>query len=260
MARNPRPTNERLSSRIVRSTSSRRHPIPTSVCNRVRVGVIDKAQTFEYSELQDDEIRLLEHVSGSKDGQLCFILNVYKRNAAPPYTALSYTWGTEPADHLMYLNNKPFLVRPNLWQCLCRLQEHLGWSRGNLWIDAICVNQSNVRERNSQVNFMGQTYSNAQLVAIWLGLEDCSAPGCSRSLTWNWTTHMADLIKRPYWSRMWIIQELLLARQIVVLCGRHHINWLDFQRMLSYELPSTLTLFRDGIIGSTMSASGCNPS
>jgi hypothetical protein len=85
----------------------------------------------------------------------------------PAYVALSYAWGRQERFDDIDLNGSRFPVGKNLWQFLHHMRlrdKHI-----TLWIDAICINQSNVKERNHQVQMMRQIYSNAQSVSVWLG-------------------------------------------------------------------------------------------
>jgi len=61
-------------------------------------------------------------------------------------------------------------VRPNLAAALSHIRDADVERR--IWIDALCINQSDVTERNQQVHMMGRTYSNAERVLVWIGLED----------------------------------------------------------------------------------------
>jgi hypothetical protein len=61
-------------------------------------------------------------------------------------------------------------IGENLWQFLCRLRQPLRHTY--FWADALCIDQSNVKERSSQVGGMGLTYQMARIVAIWLGEDD----------------------------------------------------------------------------------------
>lgn len=74
------------------------------------------------------------------------------------YTAISYTWGTDEASHRVWIDGKPFKVRDNLWlffeHCL---DLEIGFDRpARMWIDAICIDQFNIAEKNSQVRMMDQ--------------------------------------------------------------------------------------------------------
>ncbi|KAK1982365.1 heterokaryon incompatibility, partial [Colletotrichum cereale] len=94
------------------------------------------------------------------------------------YSALSYTCG--PAEHdkeetcsetrPITLDGKAFRVRPNLCDALLQLR---GTFLGSLfWIDAICINQDDAREREVQVGVMGTIYAGASQTIAWLGQGD----------------------------------------------------------------------------------------
>lgn len=120
---------------------------------------------------------------------------------------------------------------------------------GIYWIDAICIDQTNVRERNHQVQMMRQIYSNAESVFAWLGEEDStvytnvgmdflaqreSLQAQTANVGRFWTPRQAKavlaLCERPYWTRMWIIQEILLANEITICCGSKAMPWYHLQR------------------------------
>lgn len=74
----------------------------------------------------------------------------------PEYEALSYVWG-DPMDKVaISLQNTETSVTRNLWNALCRLR--LADKPRTLWVDAICIDQSNIEERNQQVGIMRQIY------------------------------------------------------------------------------------------------------
>ena len=83
----------------------------------------------------------------------CFPLSI-----CPPYVALSYTWGLANRLKEIQINNCRFMIRENLWWFLHHMR--LRNQRKLFWIDALCIDQSNILERNHQVNLMRQIYSN----------------------------------------------------------------------------------------------------
>ena len=83
------------------------------------------------------------------------------------YVALSYVWG-DPADRLeIVVDGKIFPVTRNLYSALKRVREpdH----ELLLWVDAVCIDQSNVKERGSQVKLMKRIYRQAELVVGYVG-------------------------------------------------------------------------------------------
>jgi hypothetical protein len=124
---------------------------------------------YKYEPVQSDSIRLLEFPL-EHDGcdLLRFGFKAYPRSNAPVYVALSYTWGEEPASAVILLEGRRFHVRPNLRACLKRMRKY-GHEWRCIWVDAICINQSDDAEKNVQVSQMRKTYSEARQVVAWLG-------------------------------------------------------------------------------------------
>lgn len=82
------------------------------------------------------------------------------------YIALSYVWGTDLPTYKIILDGVDILVRPNLWFFLHYARETL--SETNLWVDNLCINQTDEEEKNSQVALMGRIYTQAIKVRSWL--------------------------------------------------------------------------------------------
>ena len=127
---------------------------------------------FKYERLESDEIRLLVFSGHGSSKTLSADLKTVRlpNNETSPSTefeALSYYWGTEKADRTLLLNRTPFYIRPNLDAALREICK--GKTERVLWIDAICINQEDVNERNQQVRMMGSIYRHATRVIIWLG-------------------------------------------------------------------------------------------
>jgi hypothetical protein len=202
---------------------------------------------FTYlSRLGPTELRLLQPVSANQHALHFRVLSV-PRAAAPPYTAASYTWGDGEASEVIYLNGRAFHVRRNLWSCLYYLSlgaQYAAWKY--LWVDAICIDQTDDAERSAQVRLMDQTYRDAACVSVWLGLVTLPEEyrsGSPKHLPiktveadgFDWTDSIADLANRPYWSRFWVIQEFLLGRNVEICCSDNRIDWLEFQTRLCNE-------------------------
>lgn len=86
----------------------------------------------------------------------------------PKYRALSYMWGDESRRTPILLNGKPFTVAENLFRALGFLR--LEKFEGPFWIDAICINQDDIQEKNRQIRIMPHIYFRASAVLVWLGL------------------------------------------------------------------------------------------
>jgi hypothetical protein len=178
-----------------------------------------------YSPLKDsDEIRLLylqPHSAG--EAVQCSLKHV-KLTDHPPYEALSYMWGQKISAPVT-IDSTVYEVRENLASALSHLR--LDYEERVLWADALCINQTDVRERNHQVMQMGAIYETASRVIIWLGPSDprlsLAIWSLQRDNYWNFdgkvATAITPLFTHQYWTRLWIIQEVLLARELSIQCG-----------------------------------------
>jgi hypothetical protein len=93
-----------------------------------------------------------------------------RTDAAVAYTALSYAWGSDANPRTIRCSGTHYLtVGSNLYQALWHIR-HPSETR-TLWIDAICINQSDIAERNHQVAQMTKIYTQAERLIIWLGGE-----------------------------------------------------------------------------------------
>ena len=206
----------------------------------------DRCETpYQPLNLQKQEIRLYELLPCSFSNEIRGRFVHVPLDNCPSFTALSYTWGPEEADKrtVMVDDTMRIPVRKNLWDFL-RRQSALIRQPRFFWIDAVCINQEVVSERNHQVSMMKRIYSTASYVYIWLGAEaedsDCAMDWLKRKASqklrprgpgyhpiWNRVQGKAlvRLCERPYWRRMWIIQEILHAERIVMWCGSKWVEW-----------------------------------
>lgn len=215
----------------------------------------------------DDAIRLLIVQPGSTDLISCQMSTV-QLSAKPSYSALSYMWGIDECTKNISINGRIFPMRPNLWAFLNRLQHHKESTR--IWIDAICVNQADLAERSFQVLLMEKIYGQAQVVLAWLG-ADLKSQGLNedaiRLLYRDVTAFRAkiimdkdrltlasaargvisDICLNAYWERAWIVQEVVLAHDVVLWYGIvdeinlkiiNHIYWvlLELDNAWNYQI------------------------
>ncbi|KAI8312833.1 Heterokaryon incompatibility protein 6, OR allele [Colletotrichum sp. SAR11_59] len=207
------------------------------------------------------------------------------------FLALSYVWGPPTPIQYIFLNGHQFPVGPNLFQALLHLRPNERIRQGfTLWIDAICINQEDIAERSAQVGRMRDIYAAAWQVVIWLGSEaDDSELGMS-ALSWVaarnrtpspyygfyrestkidarplfiiWGTFKSplkktvykalfSLLSRPYWQRMWILQEVAMARHDApVVCGKSCLPWRDIHEAAAF-ISNDETRFGRELVGST---------
>lgn len=170
------------------------------------------------------------------------------------FAALSYAWGDSAKTQMIRINGVDVSIHANLHSALEVLRStNCFSSRFQLWVDALCINQNDIPERNREVARMGHLYTTAWSVVGFVGPEaDNSSKalelidsianyhGSKRSCedlrdrlledptylgTGPWLALNAFTL-RPYWQRLWIIQEIALgARQTVMFCGNRSVDW-----------------------------------
>ncbi|KAF2200987.1 HET-domain-containing protein, partial [Delitschia confertaspora ATCC 74209] len=171
------------------------------------------------------EIRLVELVQNPEDEMITLKFHRKTDQDEIKYTALSYTWGDATRTRQVILEGKIFEIRQNLWQFLYQARKH-SWYK-LLWIDAICIDQDDAEERKHQVALMGSIYSEAEQVAIWLGPAAWNSDVAVHYLSGSEKTYaksvstrsmgtkegivnaILDICERPYWRRLWIVQEVI---------------------------------------------------
>ena len=169
------------------------------------------------------------------------------------YVCVSYTWGPPAPMKEIRINGATFKVRQNLYDLLLQLYDMQIDENVYFWIDQISIDQNNVLERNSQVKIMDQIFCNAAQVVVWLGP---SADGSDRAMkvlesrrrlqlyldgSGNRDEKRAfrALFRRPYWGRLWVVQELMLSRRLLLLCGSIMVPWVAVETY--FMVPRTLT-------------------
>ncbi|OCK83140.1 HET-domain-containing protein, partial [Lepidopterella palustris CBS 459.81] len=127
-----------------------------------------KPEKFTYQPLEEPmEFRLLELLPGERDDPLNCSLYHSSLTSHPHYYAVSYTWGTPGLFQEIELNGVAHPIQANLFDFLQQLR--LPDAPATLWVDALCINQSDILEKNIQVPLMGAIYSIAKSVLVWLG-------------------------------------------------------------------------------------------
>lgn len=117
-------------------------------------------------------LRILDYDGIDQDSLARCEMRCFQLDSAPEYAALSYHWGEEYGlwgeQHLggqhVSLNGHRLFVRYNLYQFFQRERKRKSWTRGWIWIDALCIDQENVGERNHQVGIMRDIYRQVRLL------------------------------------------------------------------------------------------------
>ncbi|KAF2258549.1 HET-domain-containing protein, partial [Lojkania enalia] len=184
-------------------------------------------------ESSSGQIRLLKISPGDFNDIITCTLNIFDTSIAPEsrpheYIALSYTWGPASPTRQILVNSGTAIVRQNLWEFLVVARELIPDQL--VWIDQICINQEDNDDKNHQVRLMSKIYRRASSVIVWLGSptndSDLAMDFISRrafDMTYSIPKRLRNAIRsfffRPYWSRLWVVQEIKLAQSVTVLCG-----------------------------------------
>ena len=188
------------------------------------------ALTYDYEplDLTKQQIRLvaLHPAADPSDPIRCDIRSFDMENG-PHYVALSYTWGPVNPQQTILINGEGLSIRQNLYDFLHSYRNDMS-NVHYLWIDQICISQAHEGERNHQVQLMSQIYSSSLSTIIWLG-ED-SRETAQRYETNRDLRGVCALFHNPYFTRLWVIQEIFLSSNRRILCGD---IWLELDDLIS---------------------------
>jgi hypothetical protein len=208
---------------------------------------------YDNTDVSNGGLRLLRLLGGqSRELRGNLVLREDLENPLQPYAALSYTWGKgerSASMEILYADNAyKFGITPNLEAILKQLKSEDRPASPivqYLWVDAICINQADKKERNVQVRRMGNIFSEAEKVIVWLGeekensdkairfipsvLDLDTAPNLAtdRRYIEDWDSFF-NLLRRPWFSRRWVIQEIAFAQVAWIHCGSKKIPWDEF--------------------------------
>jgi hypothetical protein len=198
--------------------------------------------TYKYQALETDHHFRLLHFENGK-----FEMIHADLHSPPKYETISYVWGLPNFDYRLQLaSGKNIAITESLYEAIpflaavCRT--------GYLWIDQLCIHQSDVVEKNHQVFLMAQIYRSCDRVLVWLGLEDddtravkfimrklddlnpdydvnvpirklIHALHSNGDLQDSQFLDARGLIKRPWFQRAWVLQEASLPPEVLMVTG-----------------------------------------
>ena len=254
---------------------------------------VPESGDYRYSPLPstDKTIRLLfVHPAKSMDDPIICDMHQTRLGSGREYAALSYTWGDPILNRRIICGGRKLPVTQHLDTALRRFRATTWWI---IWVDAVCIDQSSISERNHQVSIMRNIYTQAKTVFVYLGeagqwdregiihmrsainmfgivnresledlrdvdrnrvihfreCRDAGFPGgATESSDWFGTgrplsgdmrkTAVKAVLGRAWFTRVWIIQEVVVASQATVLLGPHRF---PFFVILAY-IPAMLNL------------------
>ncbi|KAF9630693.1 Heterokaryon incompatibility [Lasiodiplodia theobromae] len=230
-------------------------------------------QNIHYNPIQlgggEFRILILQPSSTFSSDIICTLMNV-SLESHPPYEALSYVWGdTATSGSTIILEGKSKGVTENLAAALRHLR--LESEPRKLWVDALCIDQEDINERDEQVIHMKEIYQHCATDLLWLGddssiIEKGAAAMKSmgpvtqlgedslethvepywreiprgrkreKSLEQQWFEAISALLGKPkVWKRVWIMQEVSFAPRVVLVSGNATLPWDRVEEFLDAE-------------------------
>ncbi|KAK8045490.1 hypothetical protein PG993_005514 [Apiospora rasikravindrae] len=213
---------------------------------------------------REDSFRVIEIRPGERNAPIHVRLLTTNLQDCASYEALSYAWGdlsrTEPI-HVVAVGSgggvrpsAPLPVTTGCADALRRLRLQTG--PRTLWVDSICINQSLIPERNQQLHLMPRIYSGASRVVIYLG-ESSGADGSDVVMDWLRELHepsdsstghlpapdlevIRNFLGRRWFTRVWVLQEVRLAREATVVCGDREVPWAAFRELRDWKFNNSV--------------------
>lgn len=227
-------------------------------------------RAYIYTALRHvDEIRLLRIAPRSEsrhNGELKAAIHHVYLSASPWYTAVSWMWGPQQDLVDLEIDGRVLPIRSNLRRIIQDLQDDR--QARNLWIDAVCIDQESLKERNHQVQLMGRIYNNANYVVACLMaerskdrkrlaktarqvhqvfercLKERSTPSISTAS--RLSSEYRLFFENRYFTRRWIIQEIIQARSVTLCCEGYQMPMRilesmfdDSRRLIDARSPSS---------------------
>jgi hypothetical protein len=212
---------------------------------------------YSYALLRSDHFRVIEITN--LEPTIIVQLTDYPDETPPEYFALSYAWGLEQATETILCSGKPFKVTPHLKEGLRCVCTRSGSRR--LWVDAICINQGDDGEKETQVAKMHHIYKKSKGVYVWLGKEENDSDAAisaineaqdaaraepdlvkgiagikseaPRLFDISSLKPLANLSRRSWFRRLWIVQEYFHARSVLFFCGMSALDDANLTNVLN---------------------------
>jgi hypothetical protein len=223
---------------------------------------IIEIKPYEYERLEAGHIRLLRLLGSNSEGIICAELDPYSIHSLPDYEAISYRWAGEQEPVMVLINGQKFKVSPKVNKIL---KDHSVPSQPKLiWIDSICINQNDNREKSEQIPLMKDIYRQASVVQACLdrGKSDTTAGLWFQFITATLLYNCTDILLRLFWvsnnidarrnsfsakawsafqqitdneyfGRAWIVQEIAVSTNLRIIYGGSKIAWYQMQLLLS---------------------------
>ena len=195
------------------------------------------SSSFVYDVLPEGSIRLLELLDAQNDSEtITFNLRTYRLDDAPDFNALSYVWGANTNKRQVRCISKItpdgalLSITPNLFEALPFIKAA---SARPIWIDAICINQNDLKEKARVVPRMGDYYGLAKDVLIWLGPCGNDSDLAMDVLNWMGFPKKRDGLQRHLCGTNGPLNTAYLAAILSVLQSKKKVTivQLDLKRL-----------------------------
>ena len=265
MLSNLNPLKKRVDRAIRRVSADVRRPLQSLHTDE---GLRVEADSLYEPLLHEGYIRLLT-VLRVDDTSVHCTLRTYQQRLAPRYDAISYCWGTNTTSTSITCNGLALEVRQSVITLLktCLQRDH---PDRPIWIDAICLNQKNSDEKAIHVPLMGEIYRLSTRTIVWLGEPDDTTedtidfiktmikfltrkdvvkvlnnPNIDEDLNkfgsecfgeeiWSmkWL-RVRKYLGRPWFRRLWTVQEVLLPWNVQIMCGTTRFNMIPWKDLVT---------------------------
>ena len=238
-----------------------------------------KHPRYIYRYVGKHEIRFVILLQGQEHEAINIEIIHETVDAEEGYAALSYVWGEHKKNEQPVIvgGRRVHWVTYNLWTALKQIrQKDMDLV---LWIDALCINQKDKKEKSRQLPYMRWIYPRAEKVLCWLGEDDgtvseafealrdwakaYSDPVFCAELVTNTENYVASrrpgasnglsvLFNRPYWRRAWCLQEICVdgIKPPLLLCGEHQLSWTTLYTgflCMGWSLDNCASLIGDNV-------------
>jgi hypothetical protein len=201
---------------------------------------MDQYEDSPYHQLDPTkrQFRLVRLLRSALDHIQCE-LNTFSLldNDVPQWKALSYRWGDDQPEFVVYLEDQAVSVRKTLHAFMTEMvtENRRDW----IFIDALCINQDDESEKPCQVVQMAEIYRRAEEVVTWIVYEPClhdynrdqapSDPMDESNVIASMSRAQLEkaVLENSYWSRLWILQEVLLAKALTIRIGSAEVAWTN---------------------------------
>jgi hypothetical protein len=239
---------------------------------------------------------LIIHPNPNESAKIQCSLCMDSLHNKPRYIALAYAWGKNTRATAILVNGQSCYIRTNLHAALVQLRDKE--QPRVVWVDAVCIDMWNLSEKGSQVRLMTEVYSGAEEVSVWLGTtegtnedrayhESNEVRGYSRSFAGlrivgkakpqlqyiskaatdsrfseNAFRDLDAIFDRRFWKSSWIVQEVVVAKRVVVRLGHQAIDWddiIDVRRLYEMRVPPILDDYVAQRIGDIRITGGSGP-